>query len=694
VTLSLYYDGQLINQHGFVVFFLKFESIDLTKVPGERMYHNDGLFVPENPWDPSTDVLELEANVSADDLLRVRVRGWFVGDDLSIREMDYCDVNGNGIVDMADYVLPAGRWVLPDDWEYLAGPQWEEFRPHWDIMNNPSIPDIVTYDPTWQNNVPGVVPGTVLGTDPLGPYGYITRWTVTGLPVYQQVAGAGVPFTAQPWWPVIGPYNTLDDGLPDGRPLPPTSLTYLNPYAIARDTIIPNNQLNWWDCPMPPAKITFEITSGPGFFKAVDKADVYYQIVDAADIWPSVARGTFYVIQFTNPFYAIEIPANSEIPPFANNGGYDWDSWGWTNWTLNATGPYFFWDIINWLPNPYTPNEDDVHPTKVQVYSDNHGEAMVWLNGDWNLNLSAWEAGKGFFDIPYMEWVGNTTLLAKADYPYMRKHPVIVSNTVTNSWVWGKEIMLLVEQLKGSNQLPDITEKKVWALVSDRDHFPAIGEAIQWICSDPGYIEMFSEPGRQGIIVPGEELLGWSNIDDQHVTTWTYFPSADEQEYIGNLFGIPFDPEHPEDYPYGIAWIVVHCSVPTGVDLTVNLDERLRLWDNTEGEGMIVRQAVSVNTLYPNELDFSQSNQDPCDPVEDLFAGWNLVTFKAGTQSVAAAIASIDEYVVSVWAFNNADKSWKANNPDAPAWANDLTSMGNGQAYWIEVSADCTWAYS
>jgi len=101
-----------------------------------------------------------------------------------------------------------------------------------------------------------------------------------------------------------------------------------------------------------------------------------------------------------------------------------------------------------------------------------------------------------------------------------------------------------------------------------------------------------------------------------------------------------------------------------------------------------------VNTLYPNELDFSQDNQDPCDPSEALTTGWNLVTFRAGTQSVASAIASIDDCVVSVWAFNNADKSWKANSPDAPAWANDLTSMGNGQPYWIEVSASCTWNYS
>ncbi len=39
--------------------------------------------ITRNPWDTSTDALELEANVSADDLLRVRVsRDGLVGAEL------------------------------------------------------------------------------------------------------------------------------------------------------------------------------------------------------------------------------------------------------------------------------------------------------------------------------------------------------------------------------------------------------------------------------------------------------------------------------------------------------------------------------------------------------------------------------------------------------------------------------------
>jgi hypothetical protein len=132
------------------------------------------------------------------------------------------------------------------------------------------------------------------------------------------------------------------------------------------------------------------------------------------------------------------------------------------------------------------------------------------------------------------------------------------------------------------------------------------------------------------------------------------------------------------------------------VDVKVELDERVRP-DGSEGEGLIVRHAISANTGYANELDYTQTaqpGQDPMDPVEQLTAGWNLVVFKAGNQSIASATSSIADSIVSVWAFDNGNKEWKAYSPDAPAWANDLNVMNTATAYWIEVTADCTWFYS
>ena len=49
---------------------------------GSRDGHNEGLWEPSNPWDSSEDTLSSSVNVSQDDLLRARVKGWFMGDNL------------------------------------------------------------------------------------------------------------------------------------------------------------------------------------------------------------------------------------------------------------------------------------------------------------------------------------------------------------------------------------------------------------------------------------------------------------------------------------------------------------------------------------------------------------------------------------------------------------------------------------
>jgi len=86
---------------------------------------------PES-WDAATDVLQETLNVSEDTLLRTVVRGWFMNAQTSARPSRLI-VNGPTSV-----VLPAGRWILPDDWAALAGPDWQTHRIHWDIMDAPN----------------------------------------------------------------------------------------------------------------------------------------------------------------------------------------------------------------------------------------------------------------------------------------------------------------------------------------------------------------------------------------------------------------------------------------------------------------------------------------------------------------------------------------------------------------------------
>jgi len=249
-------NNQLIeieNQHAFTVYYLKLESLTLADVDGKRFSHNYGRWVPNADdeaeiWDTSTDMDSQTLNVSQDALERALVKGYFVGANLSTREAEGQDINNDGTPDL---MLPANRWVLPDDWAKLAGENnWLERRIHWDIMDAPN--DLIT------------------SLDPLGPY-LLGQYT-----------------------PVKGPFSPgIELMTPTGWDLGKTSTD------SQRDmkTVVPNGDLDPWDAPMPPAKIIFEIMSGVGYFKDAFKTDIYYEMVGS-------------VVHYTAPFYQSLIPAH------------------------------------------------------------------------------------------------------------------------------------------------------------------------------------------------------------------------------------------------------------------------------------------------------------------------------------------------------------------------------------------------
>jgi len=403
------------NQHFFTVYFLKLESVVLGDVYGKRVgalaAHDSGVWTPPNPWDPAganPDTTTQTLNVSQDALLRARVKGWFTSVNPSWRTARYVDPFNSSIDQAANAVgsllLPAGRWILPDDWEYLAGPNWQVGRMHWDIMCNPD--------------------GTVTSiTDELGAY-------QKGTPA-KTISGS----------PVIGPFSPgLELMTPAGWKIPNPGYDTVNRVygtnKLPIQTVVPDAVLNKWDAPMPPAKIIFQIQSGAakavaGYFKAAAKTDIYY--LGTVDPVTGVVANKVY----TNPFYKTFIPAHKAIPTFINNGGYDWDSF------LASYGPYTFWTIIN--QNAYKPivaSADPAgHPTVAEVYSDNHGEAMIWLNGNWNLALTEWVSEGSAVDIPINSTVATTTIQATADYPYSRLHQAFQSNKDTKTFYWSGQIL-------------------------------------------------------------------------------------------------------------------------------------------------------------------------------------------------------------------------------------------------------------
>lgn len=510
---------EISNEHAWVVYYLKFESITLGNVPGKRDGHDIGMWTPENPWDKSNDSVTDELNVSQDTLLRANVKGWFMGVNTTSRGIAYYDPDLNNPNNLLE-VLPAGRYVLPDDWAFLANfespySDWRDSVLHWDIMDNPATltQSMVNGDDIMSAHAPPAGDEDV----EMGPY-----YTNNGDSLLSPPAPPAVLIADDD---VIGPFRPQLE-----VPLP-TPLYGYDPYipvwAVPQQkTVVPNDQLNKWDAPMPPAKITFKIinpdkASPPidqvqsdtaGFFKAADKGEIYYY---------KCATG----IHYTAPFYKEMIPASDWIDAGVNNGGYDLDSWP----VDGLYGPYDFWTITNRAPNnevgaidydgdPVTPDNANF-PTNVNVYSDNHGEAMVYLNGDYNLYLYPWLTSGGY-DIKPGDIVGSTTIIAIARYPYYRPYGEFVSNTVYKQWEWGKTILGTDPAVYGDGSLDDgysiiddeypygntahstrmvvqggtvidgtgtlikSNRKVIWVWVTDRDGFPPVHEAIDWSVLD------------------------------------------------------------------------------------------------------------------------------------------------------------------------------------------------------------------
>jgi hypothetical protein len=594
VTASLYRDGEgtaMNNQYFFRVYFLNFESIQLTDVDGKRANHNDGLWVPENPYNDnfpngiaSGDILTQRLNVSQDALERVQVRGYFVppvGAQMSTRPKTTIDIDADGVTDdLDDVVAPEGRWVLPDDWARIGGyTNWQERRLHWDIMNSPLTNDGVT------------------ANDPLGDY-------TLGL---ETVAMADV----------IGPFTPGQETMtPSGWMLQPDN------------TVVPDGKLDAWDAPMPPAKVIFEIMAGPGFFKDADKTEIYYMNVGTEEA---------PILVYTNPFYQILIPANPLIPAFnaQAGGGYDWDSYD------GVHGPYAFWTIINQPDmNAIVPSADPAnYPTKVEVYSDNHGEAMVWLNGDWNLDLSIY-TGKGGVDVPVDRTIGFTTVQASADYPYARVEQAIFSNTVEKEWFWSGQVLgtdshdfgttpdgdpigttdsadtkmvlsaggYTIDNTTGAsypNELGFSKDKVVWIWATDRD-------GLQAGVLDPADPTMVQWRVTGGAYIPNVNANQISNYNDitRHIYLTNGFVSSLPMTPTGTItnpdrtMGYSFlrQPTKWEKMLFNKKWPALYAD-PTGVAPINFAVAAIDIYDDSENESTVETILTGPDFGYPGQTD-------------------------------------------------------------------------------------------
>ena len=75
-----------------------------------------------------------------------------------------------------------------------------------------------------------------------------------------------------------------------------------------------------------------------------------------------------------------------------------------------------------------------------------------------------------------------------------------------------------------------------------------------------------------------------------------------------------------------------------------------------------------------------------------LTEGYNdLVKYGGPTTDTEDAIASIINYVVSVWVYR--DDEWLTWSPELPDWIITLHFINHNERVYIEVSQDCYWSW-
>ncbi|HMO53924.1 MAG TPA: hypothetical protein PJ994_05425, partial [Tepidiformaceae bacterium] len=121
IEAFIYNDGIAqvnVTKHAFVIYYMKINSVTTSLVTQvSKPNHNSTSapdWAPGNPWNSSLDDADgaAEWNVSKDILARVRVTGWFLTTNPSGRPADTSNPLN---------ILPANRWVMPDDWAQLHG---------------------------------------------------------------------------------------------------------------------------------------------------------------------------------------------------------------------------------------------------------------------------------------------------------------------------------------------------------------------------------------------------------------------------------------------------------------------------------------------------------------------------------------------------------------------------------------------
>lgn len=735
--LSLNGAGQSANvsKHAFVIYYMKINTINVSLATQfSKPSHNgsvvadwaSGTAAPANPWNASLDDADnaTEWNVSKDLLVRGRVTGWFTNTNPSGRARD--DSNPLN-------VLPADRWVMPNDWPLLAGGPAdpadgtdaigtaEQFRPYYDILFAPnntrglalttpegaSAIQVATVATSAANTATAFAVTSCVDLPAgaaiiVGTTGKVvsscTSSVLTITVALAAAPAAGTPVFLVTGVPFEGPFSLLDiKGLfAEGKG--GAALSNWDPGNI-RDTSLGDGDVDMWDAPMPPAPVSVQIR-GTGFIKQVIKDEIYYVGTpnSTAQVYP-------------NPFYISNIPDSPFIPAIVVGGGYFWDSWGSDGPGGLGQGVYRFWTPARigvnsaGIGDTFTAAQtaeltyirgaygDNTIARDLVVYTDNHGEFMVAANGDFRTDLTACATNvlAGGKHCKPGDKVGTGTITATVDYPDFRgKHFPVLSNAATVDWTWGGYKDVTVEAGE-TDQFKYIVFHAL-----DRDAFcrvptgavslhPVLSGAANdaWGTNPAETVDFLIDSG-EGIII-GQSGGGTINDGKQFATGVKTFSWAANVPGTSGILEFPLSPLAAEGQTDECqAWIKVSNSLLGVLNvLTIAHDD----------EGNIgFDRIIDLTNTHSYTLSFR----------------WSLITW-AGADAISVNDAikgtgsggknpggnDISASVTAIYGWDAASQTWLGYFPsgvNVPG-ANDLTSLKTGDAYWIAITgpSSVTW---
>ena len=438
--------GFPFNKHAFLVWYIKIYQVKLDNVPLTdnvgRELHNAGVWSGADPLDLTNGVTEETLNVSQDALARVTVKGWMRTADQSGRGAVCIDMDGDGdgVDDDADTLLNEdpkdgvdndGDTETDEDTQVAGQPyplaQYE--------AGCPDSNDAILDHGYW------VLPDdmeALAGPDP----DRVASWDVMSEPDVAADALIGYKSTLDSHDDILHKYVKCvvikKTGVPD--------------FDCTRKTIDPDGKITDADAIMPPLKILAQILDNEDGVLDVGESGFLKMANKVADVGIKSA------------YSKAEIAASSFIPTPVNNGGYDWDSWGFSLPNGKAQGPYVFFDVLtkheemDALQRAYIRN--------FRFYTDNRGLGYFFVNGDFKLTFDDClrQQLSGTPDCFPGDVVGLTDITVIGDYPYFRKHPAVESNLIEKTWTWDGFKSVTAEKL-------DATHTKVIAHLRDRDGY-------------------------------------------------------------------------------------------------------------------------------------------------------------------------------------------------------------------------------